>query len=245
MRLAFLFLALVVAIPGAFAYLLRADLRPPMRFAVALSLPFALTEPLFYPEYWRPAFLFDLADRIGFGIEDLLFVAALAAVSLASFPVAARRTFVPVEGARRDRWHVARRLLGPCGVAALATGGLVLAGLPAIYAAPIAMVLAAARVAWARPDLVGPAVGGAAATTVVYHLACLSLAVASPQVFHTVWRTRELTGVFVLGVPLEELLYGAASGLAASSIVPYSRGDRLVRASESPGTHRAARVPSR
>ncbi|AKF04059.1 lycopene cyclase domain-containing protein [Sandaracinus amylolyticus] len=245
MRHAFLFLALVLAIPGALAYLVRRDLRASIRFAALLSLPFALTEPLFYPEYWRPAFLFDLADRIGFGIEDVLFVTALAAASVASYPVVARATPAPIGELSRSATAVLRRLLVPGAVAVVVTSALVIAGVPAIYAALIAMVAAGASVWLARPDLIVPSIAGALITMVVYQSACLALAIVDPHVFHSVWRTRELSAVFVLGVPLEELLYGAASGLSASAIVPFARGDRLVRAASEPGTQRAAHAGSR
>ncbi|UJR83427.1 lycopene cyclase domain-containing protein [Sandaracinus amylolyticus] len=245
MRHAFLFLGLVLAIPGALAYLVRPDLRATLRFAALLSLPFALTEPLFYPEYWRPAFLFDLADHIGFGIEDVLFVVALAAVAVASYPVVARATPTPIPELSRRSTIVLGRALVPGAVAALATGVLVMAGTPAIHAALIAMVAAGASVWLARPDLIVPSIGGALITTAVYQSACLILAAVDPHVFHSVWRTRELSAVFVLGVPLEELLYGAASGLAASAIVPFARGERWARVAPASGTQRAAHAGSR
>lgn len=53
-----------------------------------LSLPFATTEWMFYPDYWAPKFLFDLVDIIGFGIEDFLFVSALGVSSSSAWFVA-------------------------------------------------------------------------------------------------------------------------------------------------------------
>lgn len=246
MRYAFLVLALLLAVPGALAYLLRPDLRPSIRFGVALSLPFALTEPFFLGEYWRPAFLFDLGEQLGFGVEDFLFVAALAAVSVASYPIAARRTLAPLPRARRGPAAIGARAGALLAAVGAATTALYAAGLSMIHAAPIAMI-AGTALAWStRPDLVTPALGGGLATMIVYQSACLILAATHPQVFHTVWRTEESISILVLGIPVEELVYGAASGFAASIFVPWARGERLVPSPlHEPGTGRAARARSR
>ncbi len=79
----------------------------------------------------------------------------------------------------------------------------------------------------------------------VYGVACLALDVFHPDVFHTVWRTRQLSATFVLGIPLEELLYGAASGFVGTLFVPFVRGDVLRPISHrARGTRRAATARS-
>ena len=44
--------------------------------SVYMSL-FALTEPLFVPEYWNPPSLFELAQKTGFDIESFIFSFAI------------------------------------------------------------------------------------------------------------------------------------------------------------------------
>ena len=85
-RYDFLLLALLFCLPPLLIAAARADLRPLKRRAALLALPFALTERFFYPEYWSPTFLFDLIDQLGFGIEDLLFVAAFGAFAATAYP---------------------------------------------------------------------------------------------------------------------------------------------------------------
>ena len=77
----FLTLSLILAIPGALVFAARRDLRPMIGWMALASVPFAWTELLFYPDYWKPRFLFNLIDIIGFGLEDVLFVVGLAAFS--------------------------------------------------------------------------------------------------------------------------------------------------------------------
>jgi dolichol kinase len=45
------------------------------------TMPFGLTEPLFYPEYWHPPTLFKLAEHTGFDIESLIFSFAIGGVA--------------------------------------------------------------------------------------------------------------------------------------------------------------------
>ena len=91
----FLMLCLLFWIPAVLAYVSRPDLRGAMRLAALCSLPFAFSEFLFYPDYWAPTFLFDLGDRLGFGIEDFLFVSALAANAVSIYGVLSSRTYAP------------------------------------------------------------------------------------------------------------------------------------------------------
>ncbi|MEC9441210.1 MAG: hypothetical protein VYE40_08925, partial [Myxococcota bacterium] len=88
----FLTLSLILALPGAMVFVLRRDLRVMIGWMALASVPFAWTELLFYPTYWKPKFLFDLIDVIGFGIEDVLFVVGLAAFSSTSWAFASGQT---------------------------------------------------------------------------------------------------------------------------------------------------------
>lgn len=209
----FLVMALLFLVPGAVFWLVRADLRGLMRRAVLASLPFAATEWLFYPEYWTPRFLFGLADRIGFGVEDVLFVAGLGAFSSCAYAVAFRRTVVP-RGQGTRPW---RRAVG--GIAAmLALTGLLLAvGVPILYAAVAAMGVCTLMVLVGRPDLVLPSLLGAGVSCVIYLGLCLLFAWLVPGVFERTWRPSLLLPGRFLGVPWDELLYGAGAGLVATA----------------------------
>ncbi|XXY44772.1 lycopene cyclase domain-containing protein [Sorangium sp. So ce269] len=105
----FLLLSLLFLLPGGVIWLARPDLRSLMKRMALASMPFAATERLFYPEYWTPKFLFDLADRIGFGVEDVLFLAGLSAFSSTAYAVVFRRAPVPCSPpAARPRLRLAR-----------------------------------------------------------------------------------------------------------------------------------------
>ncbi|ADO71239.1 lycopene cyclase domain-containing protein [Stigmatella aurantiaca] len=217
----FLVLALLFLVPGAFIWLLRPDLRGLIGRTVPLSLPFAATEWLFYPEYWAPRFLFGLADRLGFGIEDVLFVAGLGAFSSTAYAVAFRRGVVPTGSLPSRPW---RRAVGAIVAVLALAGGLRAVGLPILYAAVTAMGAGAVGVLKARPDLWGPGLLGALVSMVLYLGLCLIFAALVPGVFERAWRPSLLLPGRFLGVPFDELLYGWGAGLAATVFPAWAFG---------------------
>ncbi|HEY6558410.1 MAG TPA: lycopene cyclase domain-containing protein [Polyangiaceae bacterium] len=225
MRYNFLILCVLFAMPPLFIYGLRADLRRPMAVTALFALPFGLTEAWFYPEYWRPHFLFDLADRIGFGIEDLLFVAALGAFTATVYPFVARRRFVAL-----DTLAAPLRLRRPLVVMASAlTIVLVLRalGIPAIYGACAAMIGVTAVMLALRRDLIRPCLVGGCWTLLVYVALCQLFQWLLPGVFELAWNTKLLSNRYILGVPLEELLYGFCAGFSGAAVYPFFCNQRL------------------
>ncbi|WP_437724728.1 lycopene cyclase domain-containing protein [Sorangium sp. So ce861] len=265
----FLLLSILFLLPGIAIWVARPDLRSLMKRAAIASLPFAATERLFYPTYWTPRFLFDLADRVGFGVEDLLFIVGLSAFSSTAYAVVFRRALVPCAapgvpwsrpglgawsrpwlgaartrpwlgaartrpglGAARTRpWLGAARtrpglgaaarpwLRAAAGVAlALATAvALLAAGVPVLYAAVAAMIAVTTGLVGARRDLLVPGLLGALLSAALYLGLCLVFAALVPGVFERTWRPSVLLpGRTLLGVPVDEILYGLGAGLAAT-----------------------------
>jgi hypothetical protein len=213
----FLTLSLILAVPGVVVWAVRADLRPMIHRMVLASIPFAFTETLFYPDYWKPKFLFDLVEVIGFGIEDVLFVAGLAAFSSTAWAFVTGQRLHPAAGEGRP----VRDGLALLAICFALVGVLVVADVPMIYGAPAIMVVMGGGMLIRRPDLVAPSLGGAAITTVVYTGACLALAWLIPGVFELDWNSDRFLNIFVLGIPLEELLYASTAGFVATIFYPF------------------------
>lgn len=221
MRYEFLVLSLLFSVPGVIIWALRRDLRPVIHRMILASLPFALTEWLFYPEYWSPRFLFDLVSVIGFGVEDLIFVAGLGAFTSTAYAFVSRRRY---ESLVMTEAGAVRRAGSLCGGALLITGLLLAAGVAMIFATILAM---AATVGWmlaSRRDLAVPALSGGVLAVLVYGAICLIFAAILPGVFQRIWHTEGLWNRFILGVPLEELAYGFLAGAAATAFYPYAFG---------------------
>lgn len=225
----FLTLALLFAVPGVLVTILRPDLRAVIVRVVPYSLPFAFTEFLFYPSYWEPVFLFDLGRRIGFGIEDFLFVAGLASFCTTVYAVSCNRGYAQHTSASARA--CAERILLLFAAAAAVLGALLAAGMAVIYAACLAMLASGAAACVLRRDLFGPALIGGILAAAVYFAVCIVAGLVMPGIFETVWHTEKFLGAFVLGVPVEELIYGAAAGFAATAFYPCVFGLRFVKRS--------------
>ena len=230
-RYNFLLLSLLFCLPPLLITVARSDLRPLALRAALLALPFALTERFFFPDYWSPTFLFDLIHQLGFGLEDLLFVAGFGAFAATAYPALTRQRLAPFGPPR------------PALAAALSAGAigfalaLHAAGL-SMYGATIAAEFGALGLLFgARRDLTVPALLGGLLVTAIYALLCLLYAALLPGIFERVWHTETLFDRTVAGIPLEELLYGFASGALATATLPAVTGQRYRREPhpESPG----------
>lgn len=223
----FLVLSLLLAIPGALVWALRPDLRRVIAHMALASLPFAATETLFYPDYWAPKFLWDLVLVIGFGVEDVLFVVGLAAFTSTAYAVVSGETLAPLPGERRGEGAL-RRALALLLVCFVFVAALFALEVPMIYGAPVIMAGMGAAMLAMRPDLIAPALIGALVTTVVYTAICVILAALIPEVFALDWNTDQFLDLYVLGVPVEELLYASTSGFIATIFYPFVTRARFV-----------------
>jgi hypothetical protein len=216
----FLVLSLLLMVPGGAVFLIRPDLRRAMGIMALCSIPFAFTERLFYPDYWEPRFVFDLVNRIGFGIEDVLFVTGLAGFTTTAYPFVFRRRYGVFPGGSRRA--SLRRMGVLIGTALLLTALADLMGVPAIYTSVIAMVgITSVMVFWRR-DLALPALLGAVLSVGIYGILCLVLEALIPDVFALDWYTDRFLNRFVFGVPVEELLYSGAAGATATVFFPFA-----------------------
>lgn len=222
----FLVLAVLFLIPGALIFALRPDLRRAIGVMSLCALPFALTETLFYPDYWEPKFVGDLIHVLGFGVEDVLFVVGLAAFTSTAWACVTRQRFAPLgddDGAR----GLARRAVWLLIATFALVGVVALAGIPMIYGSFGIMVGVSLALVAKRPDLAPAALGGGVVSTAVYTALCVVFGALIPDVFELAWHTDRFLNVFVLGVPVEELMYGFGAGMSASVFYPYVTQQRF------------------
>lgn len=200
-------------------YILKPESRKKILLVSLLTAPLGLTEPLFVPSYWLPFTLFDLARRTRFDLESLLFsfaVGGIAAILYESFVRKSRIqiTFHEIH-ASRHRFH-RLALLSPI----VSFGFLYLfTPLNPIYSASIAMLIGAVATAFCRPDLLKPMLVGSLLFVSLYFAVFLvGFVWLSPGYVQAVWNLPAISGVLVLGVPIEELLWAATLGAMWSSV---------------------------
>jgi hypothetical protein len=204
-------------IPWIALFLAYPKLRKTMWQVSLATAPFGLTEPLFVPEYWNPPTLFDLAQRTGFDLESLIFCFGIGGVGSVLYSVLTHRNDVPVTKAEihlpLHRQHY-KALTSPI------IAFLLLYFLPwnPIYPSIAAMAVGAIATTACRPDLKAKIWIGGVLFLVYYFIFFLALEASSPDYVQQVWNLPDISGILLLGIPLEELLFAFTFGLYWSGV---------------------------
>lgn len=177
-----------------------------------------LTEPIFVPEYWSPPSLFDLAIKTGFDIESLLFsfgIGGLAAVIYERiFRVKHEQISEKEKHKPRHKYHSLVLLSAPIIFVLL----LIFTNLNSIYSTFIALISGGLFTWYCRPDLKKKMIVSAFIFLGLYFLYFLTLRIAYPGYVEQVWNLDAISGILILGVPFEELMFAFGLGFLWSSV---------------------------
>ncbi len=177
-----------------------------------------LTEPLFIPAYWNPPSLFNLASRTGFDLESLIFsfgIGGLAVILYEKFFKNQHQLMSSRERrSTRHRFHIWALLSAPLIFIIL----LLVSPLNPIYSAIIALLLGGLATWYCRPDLKQKMLVSALIFSALYFVYFLTLIAVSPNYVEQVWNLKAISGVLIMGIPLEELLFAFSFGFMWSSI---------------------------
>lgn len=177
-----------------------------------------LTEPLFVPEYWSPPSLFNLALTTGFDLESLLFAFCVGGLAVVIYerifdtkhrPISQKEKHQP-----RHRLHWLTLSSAPLILIPL----IIFTDLNPIYATIIALLIGGLATWYCRPDLKKKMVVSALIFTGLYFFYFLTLISLYPGYVEKVWNLSALSGVLIVGVPLEELLFAFSFGFIWSSL---------------------------
>lgn len=193
-------------------------LRKEMFWVSLFTMPFGLTEPLFVPEYWNPPSLFDLATKTGFDIESLIFCFAIGGIGAVLYGVVFKIKHEKMSKremySKRHRFHM------------LALTSPILVFLPLqfftelnpIYVASIAMFIGGVAAILCRPDLKKKIWIGGLSFLVLYFVFFFLFNLVYPGLVQEVWNLSAISGILILGVPLEELMFALTFGMMWSSV---------------------------
>jgi hypothetical protein len=198
-------------VPWLALYVANLRLRAVMWRASAATALFGLTEPIFVPEYWNPPSLFELARHTGFDIESLIFAFALGGIGSVFYNTLTHQHLVPASATERvaplHRFHLAALLVPLASFVPL----YFLPWNP-IYPVLVSLLLGAIGSVVCRPSLGRKTVVGALLFLALYGVFMLGLRVITPGYIAEVWNLAALRGGLVIGIPLEELLFGLLFG---------------------------------
>jgi hypothetical protein len=185
--------------------------------ASAATAVFGLTEPIFVPAYWNPASLFELTRRTGFDIESVIFAFAIGGIGSVLYDTITRRHLVPVTLAERNaplhRLHLASLL-----VPIVSFVPLFFLPWNPIYPILTCLLLGAIASIGSRPTLLRKTVVGAVLFRALYAFLMLVLRVRTPGYIAEVWNLPALQGGLLVGIAVEELVFGFAFGAYVTSV---------------------------
>jgi hypothetical protein len=172
-----------------------------------------LAEPLFIPEYWNPPTLFDLGQRTGFDIESFVFNFSAGFNATAIYGALRTRGLGKVGAAKlhspRDRYHRLTLAVFPLVFIGLA----VATNMNAVYVTMVAVCAGFLATCLARPDLITLIIVSGFLFTALYFAFFLGFNAMYPDYLNRVWNLGALSGVIIVGVPLEEVVFALAYGL--------------------------------
>jgi len=203
-------------------FVLGRKYRIEIRWGTLISTPMALTSLLFVPQYWTPPSLFDLDQKIRVGIEDFLWAAAVGGIASVVAEILLKERLSAIRKAARKR-HFAPFIVVVVVFLALEfwhPG-------KTIYNTIIAFAVGALVIACLRPDLIPTMLVGGLSFTALYFALFLIFLFLYPDFIHGYYNIPNLLGIYVAGVPIEELLFAGTGGAIWSVGYEYVQGYRL------------------
>lgn len=186
--------------------------RRAMLWASVFTALFGVSEPLFVPEYWSPPSLFDLARTTGFDIESFIFCFGIGGSGAVLYNVITGAQLEPVSDLER---HRPRHRYHWLAIATPFISFSILYFLPwnPIYPAIVAMVAGAVATMICRPDLKVKTWIGGVLFLVYYGFFLWGLERLSPGYIDRNWNLDALSGVKLISIPLEELMFAVGFGM--------------------------------
>jgi hypothetical protein len=214
--------ALIFDLAWLACYLVGKNYRAEIRWGTLISAPLALTSILFVPQYWTPPSLFNLDQKIRVGIEDFLWAAAVGGIASVVAEILLKERLSVIRKAARKR-HFA-----PFVVVVVVFIALELWHRDkTIYNTIIAFAIGAVVIAYLRSDLIPTMLIGALSFTALYFVLFLVVLLLYPDFVHRYYNIAHLLGIYVRGVPIEELLFAGTGGAIWSVAYEYVQGYRL------------------
>jgi hypothetical protein len=214
--------ALIFGAAWLACYLLGKNYRAEIRWGTLISAPMALTSILFVPQYWTPPSLFNLDQKIRVGIEDFLWAAAVGGIASVVAEILLKERLSALRLGARERHYA------PFVVVVVVFIALELwHPQKTIYNTIIAFAIGAVVIAFLRSDLVPTMLLGLLSFTVLYFVLFLVVLFLYPDFVKRFYNIPHLLGRYVLGVPIEELLFAGSGGAIWSVAYEYVQGYRL------------------
>ncbi|MDO8487384.1 MAG: lycopene cyclase domain-containing protein [Candidatus Curtissbacteria bacterium] len=197
------------------------------RVSLVTSL-LGFTEPIFVPKYWNPPSLFNLAQTTRFDVESLIFAFGIGGIASVAYEWLFKTKQMGMPSSQmhntRHRYHLLALFSTPIifGVLYFSTN------FNPIYSTIIALSTGGLFTWYCRPDLKAKMVIGGLIFTICYFLIFLFLVLIDPDFVKKAWNLSAISGILVLGVPLEEIMFAFALGFMWSSVYEHVMWQKVI-----------------
>ncbi len=202
-------------------FVLGKPYRNQIRWGTLIAAPMALTSLLFVPQYWTPASLFNLDQRIRVGIEDFLWAAAVGGIACIIGEVVVKDKLAALRKSRHKRHYA------PFVFIVVLFGALEFWRNNTMDNTIISFAAGAIVLAYLRPNLIPLMVTSTISFTVLYFVLFLAVLALYPEFVTRFYNLPNLLGIYIRKVPIEELLFAATGGAIWSVAYEYVHGYRL------------------
>jgi hypothetical protein len=198
-------------------YIHKKNLRKEMLIMSFLVAPLGpLSELFYFRDYWNPDYIFPI---FGVGIEDLLFAFFIGGIGA----VAYEELFIKkIRKTKRDQ----SKLLAIIGILSLfifITLTLFFK-MNSIYSSSIVFVLGGLIIVYKRKDLLKNAIGNGILVAMIMLLFYVIFTSIFPTVIEDWWQLHNLSGFFLGGAPIEEIIWGFCWGFLIGPLYEFWRG---------------------
>ncbi len=198
-------------------FILKPDLRREMLWVSFFTALTGFAEPIFVPRYWNPPSLFNLTAKTHLDIESVVFSWGTGGIGSVLYEVLLNLRHNKMGDAEKRverRWIHFTSLVSMPVVFGFLT---FMTRLNPIYCVSIALFVGAVLAVICRPDLAWNSLVGGLMFMGLYFTLFFLVTLAFPT-FINAWNLSALSGVIILGVPLEELMFAFTFGMMWSGV---------------------------
>jgi hypothetical protein len=210
--------SLVLLVFFLIAFFTQSKQRRPMLLSALFSAPYAFLSIFFVPAYWNPVRVLHLS----IGIEDILFSFSNGGIVwlLATWPLR-DRLILDIQIKQVFKRYL---IFTASGITFWLI--LILSGCDPMHGAFLGIVVIIVLLLWLRIELWPLILVGMLSFGLLYFIFC-SITFAMNPNFLMQWNVQSLSGNSLLGVPIEEIVWGMSFGALWPLLMGYSFNTRL------------------
>jgi len=198
-------------------FLYRRDLRKEMLVMSFIIMPMGpLTEFFYLRDYWRP----ELFNGWAVGIEDLLFAFTIGGIAAVIYEEFFSKKYLKKHLALHPKWMF---VIFPLGYAWMFLGNIVL-GFNSIYISISGLLIFGIPMLFFRHDLLKNAVFSGLFMGLFMLVFYIFFIAIFNGVIQRWWLLGNISGILILGVPIEELMWGFSCGFFVGPTYEFING---------------------